>query len=183
MEEFVKSLKAHLYERTTSPLFGTFVVSWVVWNYKFVMIVFSSMNVLAKFDFIENQLYPDWLSIAIFGIGLPLATSAIFIFGYPYPARFVYSFVRRRKKELLEERQKIEDETPLTREESRKIRRDIARLQLEFEKELEREQAENTRLRQLITEYEGREAESADVVAEKSDTSSVDSNSISPPDM
>src|SRR4029453_10496719 len=41
---------------------------------------------------------------------------------YPYPARFVYGFTHRRQREINKLRQQIEDETPLTIEESRKLR-------------------------------------------------------------
>lgn len=33
-DELKKSISAILYERTTSPLFGSFILSWTVWNWK-----------------------------------------------------------------------------------------------------------------------------------------------------
>jgi len=152
MEDFIKSIKAHLYDRATSPLFGTFAVSWVLWNYKFVVIVFSSMEAHEKFYYISAFIYPSTQAFLLSGLLYPLLTTLAFIFLYPYPAKFVYSFTRQRQKELKEIKQQIEDETPLTHEESRKLRRDMAALELEYEKELERRGAENQILKDLIEE-------------------------------
>lgn len=152
MEDLLKSIKAHLYERTTSPLFGTFTISWIVWNYKFIITIFSSMEVHLKFDYISTFLYPSTSTCLSVGVIYPLLTTLAFIFLYPYPAKFVYSFTRLRQKELKEIKQKIEDETPLTHEESRKLRRDMAALEIEHEKEMERRKTENQRLKEFIEE-------------------------------
>ncbi len=152
MEDFIKSIKAHLYDRATSPLFGAFVISWVLWNYKFVVTILSSMEVHDKFDYISTFIYPSVNTCLLQGLLYPLLTTLSFIFLYPYPAKFVYSFTRKRQKELKEIKQLIEDETPLTHEESRKLRRDMASLDLEYKKELERIGAENQRLKDLIEE-------------------------------
>ncbi|MFK5912933.1 MAG: hypothetical protein QM484_01045 [Woeseiaceae bacterium] len=152
MEDLIKSIKAHLYDRATSPLFGTFAVSWVIWNYKFIIIIFSSMEAHEKFDYIATFLYPSINSCLSTGLAYPALTTLTFIFLYPYPAKFVYSFTRKKQKELKEIKQKIEDETPLTHEESKKIRRDMAALELEYEKELERRSSETQRLKDLVEE-------------------------------
>jgi hypothetical protein len=42
VNEIVKSAKAQLSERIASPLIGSFVISWCLWNYKFLVILFSA---------------------------------------------------------------------------------------------------------------------------------------------
>lgn len=154
MNDFLNSIKAHLYDRTTSPLFGAFAISWAIWNYKFLLIAFSSVEVIDKFRLIENRLYPNVETVLTIGLLLPFMTSLAFIFIYPYPARYVYRFVRNRQKDLAKIRQEIEDKTPLTQEESRRIRRDALRLELEYEQELERERTENKRLKEIVEELQ-----------------------------
>ena len=41
MQDIFISIKAYLYERAASPLTGAFAVSWVVWNYRFFVVLFS----------------------------------------------------------------------------------------------------------------------------------------------
>ena len=51
LDDLSKSIKASLYERATSPLFGAFVISWLAWNYRFVLTVISSMSAKEKFSY------------------------------------------------------------------------------------------------------------------------------------
>jgi len=152
MEDLIKSIKAHLYERTTSPLFGTFSISWAIWNYKFLVVLASSMDANEKFNYISTFLYPNVSTCMLEGIAFPLLTTLAFIFIYPYPAKFVYEFTKNRQKELKRIKQEIEDETPLTIEESRKVRREMAMLEIEFGNEIIRKDSEIQRLKELVNE-------------------------------
>lgn len=159
MNDLITSIKADLYERAASPLFGMFSISWALWNYKLIMVIFSSMEIKAKLEFISQDLYPE-LVASILQAGIyPAITTAVFIFIYPYPAKYVYEHTRNRQKELKEIKQKIEDETPLTIEESREIRRELIKLELEYDKELERRKDENDRLKEVIEELNNKSSE------------------------
>jgi DNA-binding MarR family transcriptional regulator len=154
MDEFIKSIKATLYDRSSSPLFGAFCISWGIWNYKFILILVSSMETLEKINFISLVLYATPYECLLNGFLYPLTTALIFIFGYPYPAKYVYEFAYSKQKELKEIKQKIEDETPLTREEWRVIRKEMTEFQIEYEKNLQRKDSEIVRLKELIDEYQ-----------------------------
>lgn len=129
IKDIATAIKANLYDRATSPLFVTFAISWVLWNYRLIITLFSSMPVKEKFTYIDAILYAS--PYATFGIGFcfPLLTAGVFIFAYPYPAKYVFEFWRNRQKELKEVKQKIEDETPLTIEESKQLRRQLFDIQ------------------------------------------------------
>ncbi len=151
-DELNNSIKANLYERATSPLFGTFVISWVLWNYKAIFVLMSSMPIIEKFDYIETFLYSNiWSCISITFV-YPLASALLFIFIYPYPALFVYKFWHEKQKKQKEAKQLIEDETPLTIEESRNIRRELFRLETEYDKEVEKKENEINRMKNIIDE-------------------------------
>lgn len=122
MEDFVKSVKAQLYDRVSSPLFFSFVISWLLWNYRFVLIVLSDTSVSQKFNMIDTQIFPDWEVSLFKGVFLPLVSSLIYLFLYPYPAWHVFRHIRMQQKRLKELQQEIDDETPLTREEARSLR-------------------------------------------------------------
>lgn len=149
-EDLIKTVKAQLYDRLTSPLLGCFLLSWVIWNYKFVFTLFSDMKVEDKFKFIDGSIYSGNYSHFIYGLLLPFVTTLFFIFIYPYPAKFAYAFFRKRQAELKEIQQKIDDETPLTRDEARKIRSDAVKMSIEFEQEIEKLREENLSLRSII---------------------------------
>lgn len=149
-DDLIKTVKAQLYDRLTSPLLGCFLLSWVIWNYKFIFTLFSEMKTEDKFKFIENYIYVGHYSHFIYGLLLPFITTLFFIFIYPYPAKFAYAFFRKRQVELKEIQQKIDDETPLTRDEARKIRSDAVKMSIEFEQEIEKLREENLSLRSII---------------------------------
>ncbi|WP_116343830.1 hypothetical protein [Enterobacter cloacae] len=149
-EDLIKTVKAQLYDRLTSPLLGCFLLSWAIWNYKFIFTLFSDMKIEDKFKFIDGSIYSGYYSHVIYGLLLPFITTLFFIFIYPYPAKFAYAFFRKRQAELKEIQQKIDDETPLTRDEARKIRSDAVKMSIEFQQEIEKLREENLSLRSII---------------------------------
>ncbi len=131
MEDIIKSIKAFLYERNTSPLFGAFVCSWSVWNYAFFMIVFSDMRYEDKISHID-KLFEGW-SIYLFGYVfyisghlingflLPLIYSSIYIFVYPYLAKPIYEFSLTKSFGLKDVRRKVEGKSVVTVEEAAEL--------------------------------------------------------------
>jgi len=147
LNELTKSVKANLYERATSPLFGTFLISWCIWNYKTIFVLTSSLPVHEKFDYLETFIYTGtWSCISTIFL-YPLIAALLFIFAYPHPALYIYKYWHSMQKKLKEAKQKIEDETPLTIEESRNIRRELFQLESEYDKEIVRKDAEIEKLK------------------------------------
>lgn len=162
LDDLAKTVKAQLYERASSPLLGAFAISWVAWNYRFVLVLISSMPAAEKFTYIDTNIFSSYQAIFLHGTLYPLLTTLSLIFIYPIPARFVYEYWRTRQRELKEIQQRIDDETPLTREEARELRHETLNARLEFEQELERRSAEITRLKETIKELQPREKVDAD---------------------
>jgi hypothetical protein len=116
IDELSKTIRAQLHERVSSPLLATFSIAWLVWNYKFILILFASVPLGEKFQIIDAVAFPSGISILLNGFVYPLATALALIFLYPIPARYVYEYAKKRQRELKEIQQKIDDETPLTKE-------------------------------------------------------------------
>ncbi len=150
-EDTMKTIKAMLYERISSPLLGTFVLSWCLWNYRFLIIIFSTIPVSDKFNLIDAIIFPSQKIALLKGMAYPLMTTAFFIYVYPYPAKKVYEFWRARQKDLKEARQRIEDEEPLTREEATMIRSEMYRMTKEHQEEITKRDAEIERIRDIYT--------------------------------
>ncbi|NQY07917.1 MAG: hypothetical protein HRT71_00165 [Flavobacteriales bacterium] len=82
LSELKKSTNAILYERVISPLFGTFVTSWLACNWKIIYLtLFISEDKISvnKIDYIVDELYNIHLLVT-----LPLISTAIFITLVPF---------------------------------------------------------------------------------------------------
>ena len=159
INDLLKSVRASLYERTASPLFGAFAVSWLLWNWKTVVVILSAMAVVEKFAYVEEAIYSSFgRAVLLLAVG-PALTALIFLFGYPYPAKYVYRFWRKQQKELKDIRQQIDDVTPLTIEESRRIRQQVSAIQIEYDNELRRAAEEQERLKQAVSDQQERARE------------------------
>ncbi|MDX1366806.1 hypothetical protein [Pseudomonas sp.] len=146
-EQIFGSIKNQIDERLSNPLAGSFLLSWCLWNYKFFVILFSAENVIKTFELIDIIVFPDIKTTLLKGLLYPAITSAAYIFLYPYPAKYVYEFSRNRQREISEIKRRIEEETPLTLEESRRIRSELARIESEHTEQLDRKDREIERLK------------------------------------
>ncbi|ELY4158743.1 hypothetical protein SMZ39_001427 [Cronobacter turicensis] len=151
-EDLIKTVKAQLYDRITSPLLGCFLISWFIWNYKFVFTLFSDMKIQDKFKYIDSVILTEGGGYFLRFVVFPLLTTAFFIFIYPYPAKFTYAFFRKRQVELKKIQQELDNETPITKEEAKKIRSDAIKMSIDFEQEIEKLREENLSLRKLLKE-------------------------------
>lgn len=152
LDEIFKSIKAQLYERAVSPLMGSIIISWVIWNYKFVLLVFANIQVVEKYRIIDEVIFSSWQQIYLQGVLYPILTSLAYLFIYPYPAKYVFEFSKNRQKEISDIKKKIEEETLLTVKESQSIRREIYRIQEEFQNDISRKDSEIERLKLQIEE-------------------------------
>lgn len=142
-DDVVKTIKAQLYDRVTSPLFGTFLMSWLAWNWRLpVLFLFdSTTNVLAKFAYVDAALYSNPSKYYLEGFLYPLVTTGFFIGIYPWLARPVYGYWRHQINRQKELQQEIDNETPLLAEEARKLRRDVLEAELKYQTESEQREA------------------------------------------
>lgn len=153
LDDLTKEIKAQLYERVKSPLFGAFALAWVGWNYRGLLAAISDMPYKDRMGYLDS-LYPtstEWLWHCLGG---PLLTAVGLLLIYPWPARWMYSYWAWQQKELKKVQQRIEDETPLTQEEA-KVLRKASIVQIT---ELE---SQNADIRQLNRELQERLRESA----------------------
>lgn len=141
LEDIKKNLATQLTERMASPLSGSFVISWALWNYEFLVILFSKNTATSTFALIDKLAFPTTWATLSNGILFPLLTALAYIFIYPYPSKFIYKFTRERQREISIIRQQIEDETPLTTAESRELRRLHRQLQEDHAKEMAQQEA------------------------------------------
>lgn len=156
IKDLATSIKATLYERISSPLAGSFIVSWILWNYKILIILFSSYEALYKINYIGEALSFEkiivvpllfgWtLPIPTFvgkGLLFPLLTALAYLFVYPYPSKWIYSYWKRRQKELKEKQQEIDKSILLSIEDSIAIKKEALEIESKYIQEIDRKNNE-----------------------------------------
>ncbi|MFA6015385.1 MAG: hypothetical protein WC742_09985 [Gallionellaceae bacterium] len=151
-EDVGRTIKAILYDRITSPLFGTFVLSWCGWNWRLILLFLtdSSTAVVKKFEYVDSDIYPTISAIFIHGLLLPLATTAFFIYVYPWFARKVYGHWREQQNELKKLQLEKDSEKPLTKEEAQEITNQALLSELRYQDEREKREVRIRDLENLV---------------------------------
>lgn len=85
------------------------------------MIIFSDNSVTTTLQLIDNYAFPEPFNKYSLGLILPLISALIYVFVYPYPAKFISDFTLRRQREQNESKMKIAGETLLSQEKSDQI--------------------------------------------------------------
>ncbi|BBJ00253.1 hypothetical protein FGKAn22_19450 [Ferrigenium kumadai] len=148
IDDVGKTIKAILYDRIVSPLFGTFILSWCAWNWRLILLFLSdsSTTIAKKFQYVDSELYPSNGVTFIYGLLLPATTTAFFIYVYPPIARGVYGYWREQQNKLKKVQIEKDGETPLKKEEAQEIRNQALLSELRYQEEREKRE---TRIRDL----------------------------------
>lgn len=158
MKDIINSFKAHLYERTSSPLLGSFIFYWIICNYKLIMIIFDEeMKLNEKFDLIKT-IYPQekytlWNGFDIYyqillgnGLLIPLIITLIYILLLPFASNFIYGLWIKHQNNF----KKISNEKVLTKKEFGDLQRRFTELELSFDDTFSKKDNEIARLNESI---------------------------------
>lgn len=144
----LNSVKATLYERISNPLLSTFTISWIIWNYKFALVIFSSsIDIIEKIDYIKFDLLPftynplftlsNLCTIVYLFIG-PVLTSLLYLYViYPSLAKKVYEDHKEHIKEYQNIKIKIEGETSMSEEDVLALKSELRTIKSINSKELD----------------------------------------------
>jgi len=170
MKDIPKSILDTLNERISSPLIGGYIISWILWNNKTVFVLLSTKSIEEKFYFINYSIYHGDLHFLLSGLLTPLIFSLIFIFGFPYLEKRIYKFWHARKKELRDEKQKIDMEKLVTEIEFLNLLEDSAKTDAEYYENIKRKDIEIKRLKEIITNNEKKPDDTEEIILEDVDT-------------
>jgi hypothetical protein len=138
VKDFLDSIRLQIHERLSSPLLGSFVVSWLIWNYRMLFVLFSAMTVEERFDYIDHDLYPTAFSFWTHRLGGPLICAVLYVFAYPRIAKFVQKIWLPQQVKLKEERDVIFHSKLLTPVERDRVLDHIARVRREAREQVQR---------------------------------------------
>ncbi|ODM32417.1 hypothetical protein A6779_09900 [Marinobacter adhaerens] len=150
--ELVNSIKANLYDRIVSPLSGAFLIALALTNYQTILLIFDDQNYYLKITYLEQYLYPGFIVGFLKLFLIPFVSACIFIVIYPFPSRIAYGYWLNQQRKLKTLKVYVENETPLTIQESRKLRQQLAVLEKEFNTELVEKDREIEELKKLVAE-------------------------------
>ncbi|WP_026836973.1 hypothetical protein [Gillisia sp. JM1] len=142
------SINSILYQRVTSPLFGTFVISWLVWNWKIFyasFIIDSDKITNNRIDYIvENFNDINYL------IWFPLISTLILITIVPFISNGAYFLSLKFEQWRIDNKNKIERKQLLTLEQSIQLRQQLLDYEKKFESLLSKKDKEIKELNLLI---------------------------------
>lgn len=166
MEDVIKSIKAFLYERTASPLFGAFTISWLVWNYRVIAILLDGHATVAeKFSLLDTHFGHTvqiaghsydvpYLGHLINGLAAPASLAAAYLYLYPIIAKPVYQHSLHKQKELRDIKQQEEGARLLSAEESRILQKEIEQLRSKADEEADQYRKRIASLTETINSLE-----------------------------
>ncbi len=115
--ELSSDIKLYLQERVSNPFWTPFIMSWLIWNHRFVVVLISDRPVQEKFSIIDTSLYPASEFWSLFwgkALLFPLATSLSITLLLPFVLRWLYLAHGAHQNANKAVQNKIEGETPLT---------------------------------------------------------------------
>lgn len=150
MQNIINSFKAHLYERTTSPLLGAFVFYWLIFNYKMIVILFDNkLESNVKFSNIDTIYKNDFIyNIPLNGLIYPLLATLIYLLIFPFASNFIYRLWIKHQDEL----KRISNKQLHTDKEFGELREDFLKLQLSFNETFKSKNIEISDKDKIITD-------------------------------
>ena len=151
VDDIKKSFNSILYERTTSPFFGTLILSWTIWNWRIIYLtIFISEDKIKenKIDFIVSN-YCKIHNLTTF----PLISSLLLLTVIPFISNGAYWLSLKFDKWKKDQKNKVEMKQLLTVEQSIDLREQISKQEERFEKLLEYKNNEIKQLNLIIEDY------------------------------
>lgn len=121
LSDIIKDLRGAWSSRISNPIMGAFALSWLVVNYRALVVVLSGSSFKEKFAYIDAVLYPNELIIGLKCIGIPLVLAILYIYVLPIPTEGVYRWTLDRQRRLNKIAREVAGEQLLSVDQSREF--------------------------------------------------------------
>ncbi|MGD9554651.1 MAG: hypothetical protein AB7D96_08500 [Arcobacteraceae bacterium] len=151
MQDIINSFKAHLYERTSSPLIGAFIFYWLICNYKMIIILFdNSLNSQNKFleidKLYEKDIFILWnYNIPLNGLLIPVLITLLYLLIFPFISNLIHKGWILHQNKLKE----ISNGKVLTKKEFGELQQKFTELELSFDEKFQKKDNEILKLKSL----------------------------------
>ena len=134
--ELRKSISSIFEERITSPFYGSFIFSWLVWNWQIIYLTFfvsqDAVKPLTKIDYILSH-YSSVLTLLVF----PFGSALFLIVAVPWLANRLYKVHLYYEKERTTWKEQFDSKRRLTIERSAQILNDMLEQETKHQKQIE----------------------------------------------
>ncbi|HSH87464.1 MAG TPA: hypothetical protein VK954_07505 [Methyloradius sp.] len=156
-EEYYKSARDLILERFSSPLFFSFIISWLITNYRIVITVLSDQTAEFNVDY-KFWLVQQYLNIWD-GFAYPLVAALAYVFLYPHIDLKITEYLLNRAIEKRNSIHDIEKTQTRTAAEVAAIHLRHYKVESELRKEIENLRITEQQLREKISSFETTPAE------------------------
>lgn len=130
IKEITNSIKAALYQRISSPLYGTYICTWLIYNWVIVLpLIFGTKKFDDRIDDFKKVIAPDATGFEYHTILIPLCITAALLIVHPLLQRFLFIYTEWNKSEGLKKRDKYSSATMLSLEQSNELRASVQKVQ------------------------------------------------------
>lgn len=151
-EDYLKSARDLILERVSSPFIFSFVISWLISNYKIIMVILTDQTDYYLLEYkiwLVNE-YINYCNSLIY----PLIGATLYTFVYPFADRKITTFTLNRKLEKRDAIHKIEKTQLKTAEEVEAIHRRHFDVEQNLSNQINQARITEDQLRAKIQELE-----------------------------
>ncbi len=114
IKDLWNAMRLYIEDRLSSPLLTGFAFAWSIINYRFFLILFSNERFTEKIALIENYVFQSNEVRLYKGLIYPLLAAFTYVLIYPFLDRLIYAAWRWHQHKLIQIRQRIDEERPLS---------------------------------------------------------------------
>lgn len=130
LKEISNSIRATLYQRVSSPLYGTYIFSWCLYNWAiFLPLLFGDESFDTRIETFRAALYSPESKFIYSTLLIPMLMTIVILCVQPILQRFLYIYTEWNRSEGLKKRDKFNSETMLTLEQSNELRASVQKVQ------------------------------------------------------
>lgn len=153
MSEVVDGIRNFINERLSSPLLGTYLISWPIWNYQVLLYAFSDLGVEEKIGKIDYVLFSSSEAMQ-HSFGVPLLVALAYVFVLPLPSSLALGFTLGWNQLNRRIRQYIECHALMSKEEAKMILSGASKKHDELEEKVAKQAQQLDRINALLTDVE-----------------------------
>lgn len=180
LEDLYGSARELVTDRFSSPFIFSFLVSWIIFNYRAVIIIFTNVSEKLSIDFKLSLIHQNLISssfnipslentILLNAFIWPFLAACFYTFIYPFADYYITRFTLDRKVNIRNARTAAEGKIIYSQKDVQKIYQQHLRVEKDLATRLERSETTGNQLRAVVNDLEAKIKLFVDVQKQKED--------------